>query len=238
MPSRRPPRWLPWLLVAALVGLALWRLPLDRWLLALVEWVRGAGAAGAVAYVTAYVAACVAFVPGSLLTLGAGFAYGVVRGTLLVMVASTLGAAAAFVLGRTVLRARIQRRLTTWPRFAAVEQAVAEQGFRVVLLLRLSPLFPFNLLNYALGLTRVPLGTYVLASVLGMFPGTVLYVYLGSLVTSAAELTVGGARARGGPLTQAFFWGGLVATVLVTVVVTRYARRALDRRLASPGGAP
>lgn len=218
--------------VAAFVA-ALLLLPLDRWLLALVQTMREAGAGGALVYVAAYVAACVLFVPGSVLTLAAGFAYGPVQGTLLVMVASMLGAVAAFVLGRTVLRGRIERRLGGHPRFAAVDRAVAAQGFKVVLLLRLSPLFPFNVLNYALGLTQVPLRTYALASLIGMFPGTLLYVYLGSLVTSAAQLA-SGQRPQGGPYGQLLFWGGLAATVLATVLITRTARRALQQTLAGP----
>jgi uncharacterized membrane protein YdjX (TVP38/TMEM64 family) len=215
---------------------ALLLLPLDRWLLALVETMRGAGGAGAVLYVAAYVVACVLLLPGSVLTLAAGFAYGVVQGTLLVMVASMLGAVTAFVLGRTVLRGRIERRLAGQPRFAAVDRAVAAQGFKVVLLLRLSPLFPFNVLNYALGLTRVPLRTYALASLIGMFPGTLLYVYLGSLVTSAAQLA-SGQRPAGGPYGQLLFWGGLAATVLATVLITRTARRALAQTLDAKGAA-
>ncbi|MBF5043697.1 TVP38/TMEM64 family protein [Aggregicoccus sp. 17bor-14] len=194
---------------------------------------RGAGGAGAALYVAAYVLACVLLIPGSVLTLAAGFAYGPVQGTLLVMVASMLGAMAAFVLGRTVLRGPIERRLASQPRFAAVDRAVGAQGFKVVLLLRLSPLFPFNLLNYALGLTRVRLGTYALASLIGMFPGTLLYVYLGSLVTSAAELA-SGRRPQGGPYGQLLFWGGLVATVVATVLITRTARRALAQALEAP----
>jgi uncharacterized membrane protein YdjX (TVP38/TMEM64 family) len=223
-------RWVAGAVAVAGIAAALFLLPLDRWLLALVETMRGAGAGGAALYVAAYVLACVLFLPGSVLTLAAGFAYGPVQGTLLVMVASMLGATAAFVLGRTVLRGRIERRLAGQPRFAAVDRAVAAQGFKVVLLLRLSPLFPFNVLNYALGLTRVPLRTYALASLIGMFPGTLLYVYLGSLVTSAAQLA-SGQRPQGGPYGQLLFWGGLVATVLATVLITRTARRALQHTL-------
>jgi uncharacterized membrane protein YdjX (TVP38/TMEM64 family) len=231
-------KWVAAVAAVAALGAALFLLPLDRWLLALVETMRGAGLAGALLYVGAYVAACVLFLPGSILTLAAGFAYGPVQGTLLVMVASMLGATLAFVLGRTVLRGRIERRLAAHPRFAAVDRAVAAQGFKVVLLLRLSPLFPFNVLNYALGLTRVPLRTYALASLIGMFPGTLLYVYLGSLVTSAAQLASGQRPQGGGPYATLLFWGGLVATVLATLLITRTARRALAQTLEASGGGP
>jgi uncharacterized membrane protein YdjX (TVP38/TMEM64 family) len=174
--------------------------------------------------------ATVLLMPASVLTLGAGFAWGPVYGSLLVVVASNLGALAAFLLGRTALREQVARRIAGQPRFAAVDAAVAERGFRVVLLLRLSPLFPFNLLNYALGLTRVRPRDYVLASFLGMLPGTVLYVYLGSLVTSVAQLSRG-ERPAAGTSGHVLFWGGLAATVLVTVYVTRLARRALAATL-------
>jgi len=228
-------KWVAGVVGVAALGAALLLLPLDRWLLALVETMREAGGTGALLYVVAYVVACVLLLPGSVLTLAAGFAYGPLLGTLLVMVASMLGACTAFVLGRTVLRGRIERRLADQPRFAAVDRAVAAQGFKVVLLLRLSPLFPFNVLNYALGLTRVRLRTYALASLIGMFPGTLLYVYLGSLVTSAAQLA-SGQRPQGGPYGQLLFWGGLAATVLATVLITRTARRALAQTLDAPAG--
>jgi uncharacterized membrane protein YdjX (TVP38/TMEM64 family) len=205
-------------------------LPVNEWLLKLVERIRDMGGVGAAVFVAAYVAATVLLLPGSILTLGAGFAYGPVYGTLLVMLASNLGASMAFLLGRTVLRDRVARRIAGDARFSAVDAAVGAQGFRVVLLLRLSPLFPFNLLNYTLGLTRVRLRDFVLASLPGMFPGTLLYVYLGSLVTSVSQLT-SGQRPDSGPWGRILFWGGLVATVAVTVLITRIARRALDSAL-------
>jgi uncharacterized membrane protein YdjX (TVP38/TMEM64 family) len=224
--------------VAAVVA-ALILLPVNQWLLALIERIQGMGLAGAAVFVVAYVAATVLALPGSILTLGAGFAYGPVYGTLLVMLASNLGANAAFLLGRTVLRERVSRRIAGDARFSAVDAAVGAQGFRVVLLLRLSPLLPFNLLNYALGLTRVRPRDYALASLIGMFPGTLLYVYLGSLVTSVTQLT-SGQRPDSGIWGRVLFWGGLVATVAVTVLITRIAKRALDSALrqAAPTSTP
>lgn len=224
--------------IAAFVA-AVILLPVNAWLLGLVERIRDMGAVGGAVFVAVYVAATVLLLPGSILTLGAGFAYGPVAGTLLVMLASNLGATLAFLLGRTVLREWVARRIAGDARFSAVDAAVGAQGFRVVLLLRLSPLFPFNLLNYALGLTRVRLRDYVLASLPGMFPGTLLYVYLGSLVTSVSQLT-SGHRPDSGVWGRVLFWGGLVATVAVTVVITRIARRALDSALrqAAPASRP
>jgi uncharacterized membrane protein YdjX (TVP38/TMEM64 family) len=197
-------------------------------LLHVVEWVHQAGAVGAGVYALVYVLATLLFFPGSILTAGAGFVYGPIWGILLVSPVSVIAATLAFLLGRSVARGWIARRMAGRPRFAAVDAAVGRSGFRIVLLLRLSPIFPFNLMNYALGLTRVRLRDYVLASLVGMLPGTFLYVYLGSLVTSASEL-LGGTGAHAGGWGQALYWGGLVATVLVTIVVTRVARAALRR---------
>lgn len=215
--------------VAALV-LAITLLPLDTWLLGLVARIRGMGVAGAVLYVAVYAVATMLMTPATVLTLGAGFVYGPVYGSLLVVVANNLSALGSFLLGRTVLRERVGRRLAGRPRFTAVDTAVAAHGFKVVLLLRLSPIFPFSLLNYSLSLTRVRLRDYLPATFLGMLPATMFYVYLGSLVTSMAQLSRG-ERPDAGSSGQLLFWGGLAATVLATVYVTRLARRALDATL-------
>lgn len=199
-------------------------------MLGAIAWVRSLGPAGAAVYVCLYIVACILLVPGSLLTLGAGFLYGVGPGTALVSVASTLGATAAFLLGRYVARDRVARALAAHPRFAALDAAVADQGFRLVLLTRLSPLFPFNLLNYAYGLTRIPVGKYVLASWVGMLPGAVVYVYLGSLAADLAAL--GTVAAPTGAVGWVVRGAGLLATVAATVVIARLARSALGRRLA------
>ena len=213
---------------ALLAGLLL--LPVNHWALLLVEWIRDAGAVGVVVYTLAYILATVLLLPGSILTLGAGFAYGPVWGTVLVSPVSVVAATLAFVLGRTVARNWVSRRMEKNPRFAAINKAIGESGFKIVFLLRLSPIFPFNVLNYALGLTRVRLRDYVIASFFGMLPGTFLYVYLGSLVTSASEL-LSGKRPSAGPWGQVLYWGGLAATLLVTLLITRIARRALNRAL-------
>ncbi len=213
-------------------------LPVNEWLLGLVGWIRGAGALGMAVYSGVYILSAVLFLPGSVLTLGAGFAYGPVKGLLLVSPVSVAAATAAFLLGRSAARGFVARRVERDARFAAIDRAIGESGFKIVLLLRLSPIFPFNLLNYALGLTRVRLGTYALASWAGMLPGTFLYVYLGSLVTSAAEL-LSGKRPQAGPWEQVLFFGGLAATLAVAVVVTRIARRALAEAIGEQAqGAP
>lgn len=182
------------------------------------------GLPGVLLFIGVYVLACVFFVPGTVLTLGAGAVYGVVRGTLIVSAASTLGAAAAFLTGRYLARGWVEKKLAGNEKFRAVDEAVGREGWKIVGLTRLSPLFPFNLLNYAFGLTGVRFGHYFLASWIGMLPGTVMYVYLGSLAGSLAG--VGAERSRT-PGEWALYLAGLAATVAVTVFVTRLARSAL-----------
>jgi len=217
------------LIAVAVVGalvIATKGLRVHDYLLVLVSWIRDAGWHGVGVFMLAYILATVGFVPGSVLTLGAGFAYGVGAGTAIVWVAANLGAALAFLLGRTLARNWIAARVATNPRFAAIDRAVGRNGFKIVLLTRLSPVFPFNLLNYAFGLTQVSLRDYLLGSVVGMLPGTIMYVYLGSLITSLSELAAGhptGSRAQ-----YIFYFAGLGATVLVTLYVTKLSRRALS----------
>jgi uncharacterized membrane protein YdjX (TVP38/TMEM64 family) len=219
---------------ATAVVAAIALLPVGEWIPRLVEWIEGAGLVGTVAYAVTYVVATVLLLPASLLTLGAGFAYGPLAGTLLVSPVSVTAATIAFLLGRTVARGWIAARVVRDPRFAAVDAAIEREGLKIVILLRLSPVLPFGLLNYALGLTRVRLRDYVLGSFVGMLPATFLYVYLGSLVTTAASL--GSSAATAGTGQQMIYWSGLAATVLVTVFVTRLARRALSTALET--GAP
>jgi len=218
------------LLVAGIaVSLAL--LPVQEYLARVLAWVESVGPWGPPLLGLAYVIACVLFVPGLILSLGAGFLFGVVYGTITVSIASVLGATAAFVIGRTLLRRPIERRIADYPRFQAIDRAVGAQGFKIVLLTRLSPIFPFNLLNYAFGLTNVKLWQYVLASWIGMFPGTVMYIYLGSALKSLAEVAAG--EPEGGTAQTVFFVAGLVMTVVATVVITRVARRALNEAVAA-----
>jgi uncharacterized membrane protein YdjX (TVP38/TMEM64 family) len=158
--------------------------------------------------------------------LGAGALFGVVKGSLIVSLAATLGATAAFLIGRHFARTWVEGKLAAHPKFTAIDQAVSRNGWQTVLLTRLSPAFPFTLLNYAYGLTHVSLKEYVLASWLGMLPGTVLYVYIGSLAQSN---TPAGTRT---PAQWALLVIGLIATLAVTWLITRRAKQALNTRLA------
>lgn len=193
---------------------------------AFAEWVDSLGALGPVVFILGYIVATVAMVPGLLLTLAGGALFGLVRGTLYVFIAACIGATAAFLVSRYLARERVLRMLGGDPRFRAVDKAIARDGRKIAFLIRLSPLFPFNVTNYALGLTGVRVRDYVIAC-LGMLPGTVLYVYYGRLIGDVAKAVTGAEVTRG-----AGYWAvlvtGLAATILVTAVITRAARRALQ----------
>jgi uncharacterized membrane protein YdjX (TVP38/TMEM64 family) len=192
-----------------------------------LDWVVRLGPWGPAIFIVIYVTATVLLIPGSVLTLGAGAVFGLFRGTLIVSVASTLAATAAFLIARYLARAAVARRIEGHEKFAAIDRAVAAEGWKVVFLTRLSPVFPFTLLNYAFGLSQVKVGHYVLASWIGMLPGTVMYVYLGSLAQAASG---GRSRTTG----EWILYGvGLLATVGVTLFVTRIARKALSQKMTT-----
>ena len=180
---------------------------------------------GPLLFVGVYVVATVAMVPGLILTLIAGASFGVLWGSVWTSLASTLGATAAFLVGRYQARDWVSQKISGNDAFAAIDRAVAKDGWKIVGLTRLSPLFPFNLLNYAFGLTNVSFAHYVLASWAGMIPGTVLYVYLGSLGRAVAD------SAGKSPGEWVVYGVGLAATLAVTILITRNAKRALRAKL-------
>lgn len=183
------------------------------------------GLPGIAGFVVVYVGATLLMIPGTLMSLAAGFVYGPWLGLLVVSPASVLGATAAFLAGRYLVREQLQARFG--PKVHAVDQAVGRRGFLVVLLLRLSPVFPFNLLNYMLGASSVNLREYVLASFLGMLPGTAMVVIAGSLVATAPGLL------NAAPRSGALMAIGFFATVVVVWYSARLARRALKPYLKS-----
>jgi uncharacterized membrane protein YdjX (TVP38/TMEM64 family) len=220
--------WFRFVLVALAVAIVVagtLLLPVRRYLVDALEWTQSLGAWGPIFVALFYIVASVFLLPGSVLTLGAGFLFGVPVGLLSAWTGATLGACAAFLVGRTLARDWVARKVSGNPKFAAVDEAVGREGFKIVLLLRLSPVFPFNFLNYALGLTKVSFGKYALASLIGMLPGGLMYVYFGSAARSLADVAAG--KVQGGWAGQAFFWVGLVATLIVAGFVTRLARNSL-----------
>ncbi|MCA1991508.1 MAG: TVP38/TMEM64 family protein [Coleofasciculus sp. S288] len=191
-------------------------------------WVERLGALGPIAFIVIYNIATILFIPGSLLTLKGGCLFGVFWGSVYVLIAATFGAIVAFLIGRYLSRDWVCRKIQGNAKFKAINEAVAREGWKIVLLTRLSPIFPFNLLNYAFGVTQVSLKDYTLGSI-GMIPGTVMYVYMGSLASDLA--TIGMSAQPRSPETQIAQWVvqgiGCIATVAVTVWVTRLAKKAL-----------
>jgi uncharacterized membrane protein YdjX (TVP38/TMEM64 family) len=203
----------------------------QTWLKNALQWVDSLGSVGALAFILLYIIASVAFLPGSILTLGAGVLFGVVMGSLYVFIGATIGAIAAFLVGRYWARGWVAKKIEGNRKFQAIDEAVAREGLKIVLLTRLSPIFPFNLLNYAYGVTGVSLKDYIFGSI-GMIPGTIMYVYIGSLAGSIA--TIGTESQPGNPSVQ---WAiriiGFIATVAVTIYVTKIARKALEDEIRS-----
>jgi uncharacterized membrane protein YdjX (TVP38/TMEM64 family) len=201
-------------------------LPVKDIFLTFLEQVRALGVWGPVLLGIVYIAATVLMLPGAILSLGAGFLFGVVPGVITISIASTMGAGAAFLVGRFLARDWVAKKVAAMPKFAALDAAVAREGFKIVFLTRLSPVFPFNLLNYAYGLTGVPFSHFFLASWIGMIPGTILYVYLGSAAQSLAAAAAGDVPRS--PAEQIFFWVGLGLALVVVVFLTKVARKALQ----------
>jgi uncharacterized membrane protein YdjX (TVP38/TMEM64 family) len=212
------------LLLAAIVA-SLFLLPVQTVYRDLLNSIRHWGIWGAVCLGLLYIPACLLFLPSTLLTLGAGFVYGIVGGTVICSLGLTLGATTSFLVARTLARGWMEQKVGSNPNFVAIDQLVGRQGFKIVLLIRLSPLFPIDLTNYALGLTRIPLGQYVLATWLGKLPGGLVCVSIGSAAKSVSELAAG--RLQIGVAAQVVFAMGLVVTIVAVIVLTQMARKAL-----------
>ncbi len=213
--------WLLGLAIVAFIGLRF--LPINELLHQSQSRIESLGTFAPVAYVLLYVMTTVLLIPGSLLTIGAAGIFSFWKALAVVLVGANLGALCAFLLTRTFLRERVALWAAGNPKFAALDRAIGREGFKMVLLVRLSPVFPFTLLNYFLGLTTVRTSSYVLANLIGMLPGTFLYVYIGATARDALSAGSGGV----GTWQLVLRIVGLLATVAVVVLVTRAARKAL-----------
>lgn len=216
----------------ALLLLALWVMPLGQWFEAMAEWIGGQGVAGRVAFVALFVVATVLMVPGSILFAFGGYLFGLYEGAPLVWISVPLGAGCAALLARTLAREWLLKRFAGDPRFVAIDRAVAEKGWTIVTLSRLSLLMPFNLLNVLYGLTRIPMSTTTIGTWLGMTPSVVLYTYLGATVKDIDRIIAG--DVDGGWIGQVLLVASIVLIIVVTVVIHRAATRALKQELEQP----
>lgn len=189
------------------------------------------GAWGPPALILAYIPACLLLLPGSPLSLAAGAVFGPVWGTVYVSAGSVLGACAAFLTGRHLAREWVREKIAANPRLVALSRAVGKDGWKIVGLTRLSPVFPFNVLNYAYGLSEVSFPDYLLASWIGMLPGTVVFVTLGSLIGEATGISEAAGMLPAAPGYRWVSILGFLATVAVAVIAGRLAKKALDDQL-------
>lgn len=209
----------------ALLGIAATQFPIAQWLTSLVGWIDANKQTAWLVFIAVYIAATVLMLPGSILTLAAGYVFGVLYGTALVSVSSVLGGTAAFLIGRSLGRGWVREKIGADARLAAIDSATEEKGFLVMLLLRLSPIFPFNVMNYLMSLTGMSLKNFFFGSWIGMFPGTLLYVYIGSGLSDLTAILAGEYEA--GPYGKVFFIGGLIATAAATILIARFAAKTL-----------
>jgi uncharacterized membrane protein YdjX (TVP38/TMEM64 family) len=212
------------LVVVALTALAV-LLPVKSWIRSFIEWVQQLGPAGVVIFILAYALATILFLPGWIFTVSAGLIYGIVGGTLVALSGAVLGASFAFLIARYALRRNVEDFARRSPRFRALDQAIGQQGWKIVGLLRLSPLIPFNFSNYFYGITSIGFGAYVAVSAIGMIPGTLLYAYLGAI----GQAGVSGDAAPRSVWQYVLLGLGLVATIAVTILVSRIAKKALAK---------
>jgi uncharacterized membrane protein YdjX (TVP38/TMEM64 family) len=216
------------LIVFALVLIALSAaaavFPVRDWIRNLIDWVQRLGPAGIAVFIGAYAIATVLFLPGWIFTVTAGLLFGVVGGTAVALSGATIGAALAFLVARYLVRDSIRNLAGSNPRYHAIDQAIGENGWKIVGLLRLNPLIPFNLSNYFYGITAIRFWPYVLISAIGMLPGTLLYAYLGAV--GKATLA---AKSPPSVWRYLLLGAGLGSTIAVTIIISRIARNALKK---------
>ncbi|MGK7910912.1 MAG: TVP38/TMEM64 family protein [Synechococcus sp.] len=200
---------------------------IQSWLSSALDWVDSLGPWGPIAFIAIYIIATVAFIPGSVLTLGAGAIFGIVQGSIYVFVGAMIGLTAAFLIGRYVARDWVAKKIEGNDKFSAIDNAIAEEGYKLMFLIRLSPGFPFNLLNYIMALTKISLKDYIIGAT-GILPGTIMYVYFGSLLGLAAIQQ--GERPTL-PLPVQIVLGIVIVTL--TLYVTKIARQALNSKLGT-----
>jgi uncharacterized membrane protein YdjX (TVP38/TMEM64 family) len=210
------------LLVIAAIAMAWHFLPVSQWLRAFQAYVKNLGALGYVLYIAVYAICVVAFIPASILTLGAGAIFGFVGGTIVVVIGATIGATLAFLLARTVMRKRIEEMTRSNKEFRALDRAIANEGMKIVFLVRLAVVFPFTYINYAFGLTAIPLWRYVVATFLGIIPATAAFVFASSAATKAAT-------GETSNITKIVYIAGGVIAIVVSILIGSIATRVIKR---------
>jgi len=216
-------------LVLIALFLAMRFLPVQQWLRNFNDWVGQIGTVGIFIFIAVYAVATALMAPGSILTIGAGFAFGLWKGFLAVSTGATFGASLAFLVARFIARDKIEAIAKRNETFRKIDNAIGKEGAKLIFLLRLSPVIPFNLSNYFYGLTGVRFWPYVVASWIGMMPGTFLYVYIGAASKAAVAAAAGGEAVKHSWQYWTFLSVGFFATIIVTIWITKIARDALHK---------
>ena len=213
--------WKPAIVVVVVVVLVLLTraLPIARWLGEFQTWVGNAGAIGYVLYALVYVLCCILVVPALALTLGAGAIFGFVTGSIVSLIGATLGATAAFLLSRTVMRHRVERLTANNVKFRALDRAITVEGTKIMWLVRLSGFPPFTWVNYAVGITGIDTRTFIVTTFFGIIPGTLAFTYAGAA----------GAAALSGAGNRVLLAVTAVGAVVVSAFIARVALRAIRR---------
>jgi len=222
---KRLRRWVVVGLVVITLSTLSATLPVGEWIRDFVGWVQQLGLIGVIIFIIAYALATVLFLPGWIFTVSAGLIYGIIGGTFVALCGAVIGATLAFLVGRYSLRENIEEITEKNPRFAAIDEAIGKNGWKIVGLLRLSPLIPFNLSNYFYGITSISFGAYVLVSAVGMIPGTLLYAYLGAI----GQAGISGRPSLHNKWQFVLLMVGLIAPIAVTILVGRIAKNALKK---------
>lgn len=218
------------------LGWVLLNYPVAEKLVSFAVWARANPWQSVPLFVFTYIAVTVLMAPGWILTVFGGYLYGWLAGTVIVSAASLLGAIAAFLAGRTLVREWVTGRAGEFPRFNAINKAIDRKGFTVVFLTRISAVFPYNLLNYLYGVTPIDLGRYALATWLGMLPVVAMYVFAGATADDILALARGETDSGSAGIVVAIV--AVIAVVLVLVILTRTATRMLDEDLDAESPAP
>ena len=218
-------KWIVLILIVIGLIVASAILPVKDWIRSFINWVQQLGPLGVVVFIAAYALATVLFLPGWIFTVGAGLVYGIVGGTLVALTGAVIGATLAFIVARYFVRKNIEDYAKKNARFQAIDEAIGKNGWKIIGLLRLSPLIPFNLSNYFYGITAVSLKAYVAISAVGMIPGTLLYAYLGAI----GKAGIAGEKTQHSSAQYILLGVGLVATIAVTILVSRIAKNALKK---------
>lgn len=221
-------KWIGLVLIAAAIIVAGRTLPIERWLRAFDQWIVAKGPEGLLIFTAGYTLATVLFIPGSVLTLATGFAFGIFWGIIVATVGCAIGDTLAFLIARYLARENVRRLALRNIKFAAMDNAIGEHGWKIVLLLRISPLIPFNMSNYLCGLTAIRFWPFVLASAVGTLPSNLLFVYLGA-AGKAGLLRITNPEASHSPLELTLLAAGLITTFLATWYISRIAKRTLQK---------